>query len=165
MRQAVEVRTYPLTLSLDRFVVFSRAPLPREFPQPQRSPFPAPVPLLFVAITASPRGWWFLLCQQLLPLLSLHIQDVSFRKHELILPIWLLFAFIQLQWANSCLLPMLEQLKLKGKNMSTIDTCVFVPLFCFSLCSFSSPQGWQKGVCILKLSFNRGLTPGLWYIV
>lgn len=43
MRQAVEVRTYPLTLVLERLVV-GRSPLPGEFPQPQRSPFPAPVP-------------------------------------------------------------------------------------------------------------------------
>lgn len=83
----MEVRTYPVTLVLELLVVFSsiHSLLPREFPQPQISPFPAPVPLLFVAITASSREWWFLLSQQFLPSLSLHIQDVSFRKHELIL--------------------------------------------------------------------------------
>lgn len=89
MRQAVEVRNYRLTLVLERLVVLSciHFPLPRELPQPQRSPFPAPVPFLFVAITASPREWWFLLCQQFLSPLSLHIQDVSFRKHEPIPPV------------------------------------------------------------------------------
>lgn len=129
-RQAVEVRTYPLTLVLERLVVFSciHFPLPRELPQPQCSPFPAPVPFLFVAITASPREWWFLLCQQFLSPLSLHIQDVSFRKHELIPPVWLLFAFIQLQRANSYLLPKLGQLKSRGKKYE----------HCWHLCVCSS---------------------------
>lgn len=131
--------------------------LPREFPQPQCSPFLAPVPLLFVAITASSREWWFLLCQQFLPLLSLHIQDVSFRKHEPIPPVWLLFAFIQLQWANCYLLSMLRQIKYRGKQYEHHwHFCVcssFCP-FCFSSYSFYSPYGWQKRVCILK-SFKR----------
>lgn len=49
-------------------------------------PLSAPVPLLFVAFTALPRGWRFLPCQQFLPSLSLHIQDVSFTKQEPVPP-------------------------------------------------------------------------------
>lgn len=149
MWQAVEVRTYPLTLVLEWWGVFSRAHSPpREFPQPQRSPFPAPVPLLFVAITASPREWWFLLCQQLLPPLSLHIQDVSFRKHEPVPPVWLLFAFIQLQWANSYLLPMVDQLKFRGSQCEQywhLCVCFSVSLLCFSSCNFFFSAGMSEG--------------------
>lgn len=89
------------------------------------------IPLLFVAIAASPGERWFSTCQQLLPLLSLLIQDVSFRKHELIPSVWLLFAFIQHQWGCSHLLPLLRRLKLRGKNIRTNCTSFFCfPYFC-----------------------------------
>lgn len=51
MWQAVEIRTYPLTLVLEQLILFS--PLPREFPQPWRSPPtppPPPPPLLLTLL-------------------------------------------------------------------------------------------------------------------
>lgn len=170
MRQAVEVRTYPLTLVLERAAVFLAVALLFQesfLSHSVRLSLPLFI-LLFVAITALPREWRFLLCQQFLPPLSLHIQDVSFRKHELIPPVWLLFAFIQLQWANSYLLPMLGQLKLRGKTFEHcwhLCVCSSVSLSFFFMFMFFSLEMTEVGVCIWKLSFNRGLMPVLWYIV
>lgn len=153
----MEVRTSRLTLVLEQLVVFLTFTLVflENFLNPSvRLSLPLFF-LLFVVITISPREWWLLLCQQFLPPLSLHIQDVSFRKHELIPPIWLLFAFIQLYWAWSYLLPLLEQLKLRGRKYETenyrhLYVCSFPFVFCFGKkiwFIFFTPQRFQS--CLL----------------
>lgn len=126
--------------------------LPREFPQPQRSPFPAPVPLLFVVITASPREWWFLPCQQFLDLLSFHIQDVSFRKHEPTPPpVWLLFALIRLQWTNFYLLAVLGQIK-HWKKWARLHFCVCSSHSFYSVCwPRRGSASERKWICSSKL--------------
>lgn len=61
-RQAEEARTSPLTLVLERLVVFLASPPPAYFqenflgPSIRLSPAPVPFFLLFVVITASPKG-------------------------------------------------------------------------------------------------------------
>lgn len=149
MRQAVEVRTYPLTLVLERAPLSFGSPLPREFPQPQRSPFPAPVPFAVCSDYRSTKG------------MSVSTVSAVFapavRPHS--------GCFIQKTWTDSPgLTPVCFSFGLGEQtltyflcwgswnweeNMNSVDTCVCLHVHLFS------PQRWQREICILKLSSVR----------
>lgn len=132
-------------------------------------PFPTPVPLPFVTITASPRERWFLLCQRFLPPLSLCSQDVSFRKHELIPPRLTLVCFHSASSASklfpSPYVGATENKKGKKVWRSTIYSfeCFssLLPTLSFRMKSmvvvFFFPPGVRKGDLFLKVMFFIGV--------